>query len=215
MAGPDTDAVTIEVHPGETVHVDLHSRSVGTVEGTVADLVSRKPIAGMRCDAKPSTQGQTSPVPPDVVFQAFTDAAGHFKVSAPLGRARIFCFPPDLGPVSPAGGDVDVTTAQPAKLNGFSVRAAPSPSDAGFTLDHMLLPITVDQVVANGPAATAGLRTGDQLVTIDGISLQGVLPMGASFLVSNHRPGTVATLGVLRGGVAQTVKLTLGAAGPP
>jgi RNA polymerase sigma factor (sigma-70 family) len=215
MSGADADAVTIEVRAGETVHVDLRSRATGTVEGTVADLATRKPIAAMRCDAKPSTGGQTSPVPPDVAFQAFTDAAGHFKVSAPIGRVRIFCFPTNGVPLSAAGTDVDVTSAQPAKVNVFSVRAAASPSDAGFMIAPGLLPITVADVVPNGPAATAGLRAGDQLVTIDGISLQGVLPQGAMFLVTNHRAGTVATLGIVRGAVSQTIKISVGGAGSP
>jgi hypothetical protein len=214
LAGADTDAVIVEVRAGETVRVDLHSRAVGSVEGTVADLTTRKPLAGMRCDAKPSTDGQASPVFPDVPFQAFTDAVGHFNVSAPVGRVRILCFPPIGNPngglQSPAGTDVEVTNAEPAKVNVFSVRGVSSPSDAGLMLMGGLLPITVADVVPNGPAAKAGLRAGDQLVTIDGVSLQGVLAEGASVLVSNHRPGTVATLGILRGGVAQTIKLTLG-----
>jgi hypothetical protein len=212
--GGDADVVTVEVHSGETVHVELHNRAVGTVEGTVADFATRKPIAGMRCDAKPSIEGQTTPVPPDVAFQAFTDAAGHFKVSAPIGRVRIFCFAPNGGPLGPAGTDVDVSSAQPANVNVFSVRAAASPSDAGLMLNPGFLPATVADVVPNGPAATAGVRVGDQLVTIDGASLQGVLPGGVMLLVMNHRPGSVATLGILRGGVAQTLKLTLGAGGP-
>ena len=208
--GAETDAVSVEVHAGETVHVDLRSRATGSVEGTVADLVTRKPLAGMRCDAKPSTGGRDTPVPPDVPFQAFTDAAGHFKVTAPIGRTRIHCFAPNGGPLSPAGTDVDVTSGEPAKVNVFSVRAAASPSDAGFLPERGLLPITVGDVVPNGPAATAGLRAGDQLVTIDGMSLQGVLPAGALFLVMNHRPGTVATLGILRGRAAQTIKIPVG-----
>jgi RNA polymerase sigma factor (sigma-70 family) len=210
LAGADTDAVSVEVRAGETTHVDLHRRDVGAIEGTVLDIATRKPIAGMRCDAKVSANGETSPVPPDVPFQAFTDAAGHFKVSAPIGRVRIFCFSPSGGPVSPAGTDVDVASTEPAKVTVFGVRAGGPPSDAGFMVNPMLLPITVGDVVPNGPAATAGLRVGDQLVTIDGVSLQGVLPGGAMMLVANHRPGTVATLGILRGGAAQTVKVAVG-----
>lgn len=213
--GADADAVSVEVHAGETTHVELRNRGAGTVEGTVADLTTRKPISAMRCDAKPSTEGQTIPVPPDVAFQAFTDAAGHFKVSAPVGRVRIFCFPPNGGPLSPAGTDVDVTSAEPARVNVFSVRAGASPSDAGFAVIPGLLPITVGDVVPGGPAATAGLRAGDQIVTIDGMSLQGVLPGGAMSLVMNHRPGTAATLGILRGGAAQTIKVVVSAGGSP
>jgi RNA polymerase sigma-70 factor (ECF subfamily) len=210
IGGAQTDAVSAEVHAGETLHVDLRSRAVGSVEGTVAELATHKPIGGMRCDAKPSVNGQATPVPPDVPFQAFTDAAGHFKVSAPIGRVRVYCFAPNGGPLSPAGMDVEVTSGAPANANVFSVRAGPSLSDAGLRLAMDVLPITVGDVVPNGAAAAAGLRAGDQLVTIDGASLQGVLPSGAMVLVMNHRPGTVATLGILRGGVAQTIRVPLG-----
>jgi membrane-associated protease RseP (regulator of RpoE activity) len=169
----------------------------------------------MRCDAKPSTDGQTSPVPPDVPFQAFTDAAGHFKVSAPIGRVRIFCFSPNDGPLMPAGTDVDVAGTEPAKVSVFSVRAVTSPSDAGFMIIPGQLPITVGDVAPSGAAATAGLHAGDQLVTIDGASLQGVLPGGALTLIKNHRPGTAATVGLLRAGVAQTIKVIVVAGSGP
>lgn len=59
-------------------------------------------------------------------------------------------------------------------------------------------------------AAAAGLRVGDRLVTIDGASLQGLLPAGAMFLIANHRPGTVVTLGISRGGAIQTIKIPVG-----
>lgn len=211
--GADADAVTVEVRAGETAHVDLRSRAVATVEGTVADLTTRKPIAAMRCDSKPSADGHVSPVPPDVSYQAFTDANGHFKVSAPVGRVRIFCFAPNGGPLTPAGTDVEVASATPVNVNVFSVRGNDSPSDAGFMLAPTL-PITVGEVVPNGPGAKAGLRPGDRITTIDGISLQGVLPQGAMVLVMNHRPGTVASLGIDRAGAPQTIKVAVVSGGP-
>ncbi len=67
--------------------------------------------------------------------------------------------------------------------------------------------MTVMQVVPAGPAGAAVLRAGDQLVAIDGASLQGVLPDGATILLANHRRGTAVTLGVSRGGVTQTIKV--------
>jgi S1-C subfamily serine protease len=121
---------------------------------------------------------------------------------------RIYCFAPNGGPFSPAGTDVEVTNAETPKVSVFSVRAEASQGDPGFMILPML-PITIGDVFPNGAAANAGLRAGDQLVTIDGVSLQGVLPAGATVLVANHRSGTVATLGILRGGSAQTIKLSL------
>ena len=47
-----------------------------------------------------------------------------------------------------------------------------------------------------------------------GTALDGLLPMGAMVLVTNHRPGTVATLGVVGAGGAQTIKVVVTGAGP-
>jgi hypothetical protein len=213
-AGADGDGQSVEIKPGETTRVELRSRGTGTLEGTVSELATRKPLAGMRCDAKISMNGQASPVPSAVAHQAFTDAAGNFKMSAPRGRVRLFCFSPNPAPLSAAGTDVEVTSGSAAKANVFSVRATfgNAPSDPGFLLTPMLLPLTVKQVIPSGPAAAAGLRVGDQLVTIDGVSLAGVLPAGAAVLLMNHRPGTGVTLGISRAGVAQTIKVVVGAA---
>ncbi len=77
-------------------------------------------------------------------------------------------------------------------------------------LSPVQLAITVADVLPNGPAAAADLRVGDQIVTIDDASLQGLLPAGAMFLVANHRPGTVVTLGISRSGAAQTIRIPVG-----
>ena len=77
-------------------------------------------------------------------------------------------------------------------------------------MGHAAPAVTVGDVLPNGPAVAAGLRVGDQVVTIDDVSLQGLLPDGAMFLVANHRPGTVVTLGISRAGAIQTIKIPVG-----
>jgi RNA polymerase sigma factor (sigma-70 family) len=215
-AGAEVDGRSVEVRPGQAVHVTLRRRGAGTVEGTVTELAAHKPVAGMRRDANLSMGGQMSGSPPDPSRQAFTDAAGHFVVNAPVGRVRIFCFSPNGGPLSPAGADVEVTSAAPARANVFSVRATfgGSPGDAGFTVAPSLLPLTVGQVAAKGPAAATGLAAGDHLVTIDGASLQGVLPDGAMVLLMNHRPGSGVRLGIEHDGVVRTIEIAVVAGHP-
>lgn len=80
----------------------------------------------------------------------------------------------------------------------------------GFAIDPIALPVSVGGVLPNGPAAAAGLHTGDQVVAIDGVSVQGLLPDGVIVLIGNHRPGTVVMLGISRPGVTQTIKIPNG-----
>ena len=72
------------------------------------------------------------------------------------------------------------------------------------------LPITVSDVLPNVPAAAAGLRAGDQLLAVDDVPMQGLLPDGAMFLVANHAPGTAMTLRIWREGAVQTIKILVG-----
>jgi hypothetical protein len=63
-----------------------------------------------------------------------------------------------------------------------------SPAKVGIDLVPLNLPITVNTVDPVGPAAAAGISPGDHVVTIDGQSLQGMLPDGANtLLLHRHR----------------------------
>jgi hypothetical protein len=46
-------------------------------------------------------------------------------------------------------------------------------------------------------------------VTIDGQSLQGMLPQGAMFMLLNHHHGSTITLGLERGDAVRTVKIVV------
>lgn len=215
-AGAELDSKLVEVHPGERVQIDLRPRQAGTVEGVVLDYASRKPVAGIRCDATVAVDGTASPAPADPSHQATTDASGHFTVSAPAGQVRINCIPNGTEPISVAGTNVDVAAGRAAKVTVYSVRAVAEapPSDPGFMLAPFTLPLTVGDVLPNGAAASAGLRVGDRLVTIDGASLQGLLPQAVMVFLFNHMPGTTVTLGIERAGAAQTIRLPVTAPRP-
>ena len=84
--------------------------------------------------------------------------------------------------------------------------------DHGLTVDHGVL----IGAAANGapgvfpgsPAEKAGLREGDIVVAVDGTAIDAHHDLAT--LVMPHLPGEVVALSVLRGGSAQTIKVTLG-----
>lgn len=208
-AGIEIDGVAVDVRSGETAHVTLTSRGAGHVDGVVTELGTKLPVQGMRCDGNLSMGGQMGPSPPDESRQAFTDAAGHFSLATPTGKVRVFCFNPAGGPLSVAGTDVEVALGTVPHVDLVSVRATSgnAPANVGFDLVPLNLPITVNTVEPAGPAAAAGIAPGDHLVTIDGQSLQGMLPQGVQVMLSNHHPGSTITLALERGGVARTAKI--------
>ena len=66
---------------------------------------------------------------------------------------------------------------------------------------------TVATVVAGSPAATAGLKAGDQVVAVDGIATPGSDSLVA--VVHEHAPGDQVVLTVVRGGQSQKITATL------
>jgi len=66
----------------------------------------------------------------------------------------------------------------------------------------------VAQVEPDGPGGKAGLKPGDAVVTLNGDPVKGASELSRKVALS--RPGEVVTLGVLRGGKQQDVKVTLG-----
>jgi S1-C subfamily serine protease len=68
---------------------------------------------------------------------------------------------------------------------------------------------TVGAVVANGPAAKAGLRQGDRIVSIAGVAV--VEPDDVATAVNARKPGDDVPVVVERGGERRTLNVTLGA----
>jgi len=73
----------------------------------------------------------------------------------------------------------------------------------------------VVEVVANGPAAAAGIVEGDLIVSVDGHKVEE--PEGLVNLVSAHRPGSIIRIEVVRQGVHRSFRVVVGAPrpGPP
>jgi S1-C subfamily serine protease len=65
-----------------------------------------------------------------------------------------------------------------------------------------------DAIVADSPAATAGLKAEDIITAIDGQAIDQEHPLDLVLLT--HAPGDTVTLTVLRDGASQSIDLTLG-----
>jgi len=206
----ESDGQSVIVRSGAVTKASLKSRGRGSVEGTLTEFGAGTPIKGMACVAAQSMNGQAGDVAPQPVTNNTSDATGVFKIAAPIGKVRVMCFSPD-GTFSPAGGDTDVTATAPGKIALQAVRAMPPPSDPGYRIKPLTLPLVIASVDSPGPAKTAGLLPGDRLVSIDGTSVGGLLPAGAMMLAWNHRPGTTLVLGIERNGAPMTIKIVVAA----
>jgi putative serine protease PepD len=67
---------------------------------------------------------------------------------------------------------------------------------------------TIGQVAGGGPAADAGLRSGDVVTSIDGRAVSGADALVNA--VDGHKPGDEVTLKVRRGGSTSDIKVKLG-----
>ena len=87
----------------------------------------------------------------------------------------MFCFS-QAGGYSVAGTDVDVTSQAPAVVEVFAVpnKFGAQAGDAGFRIKPIVIPLVVNDVTPGSAAATQGLKVGDVVVSIDGVTLQGV-----------------------------------------
>jgi hypothetical protein len=215
-AGLESDGASVEIKSGETTKVTLTSRGTGKVEGHITELGTKAPLPGFRCDAILTMNGQMGGPPGDPSQISHSDDKGHFAMASPLGKVRVFCFAEGDPGISVAGIDLEVTGQATAIAEVRAVRSTfgATPGDAGFQIRPMQLPLIVNTVRPGSAAATQGVRVGDLVTTIDGASLQGVLPMGAMILIQNHRPGTIVTVGLDRGGTPLSVKLPVVAAPP-
>jgi hypothetical protein len=203
-AGGEVATAEVEVRAGETALVSLRPSGTGTIVGVARELETKRPLAGVACEAKGSLAGPAA----DPTMRGVSDETGRFTMRAPTGLVHVICRPNDNG-LSISGADVEVAANGTATIVASSVRSkfATVRGDAGLWFQSLTLPLAIGKLEPNGPAAEQGAKVGDRVVSIDGMPLDGVLPLGAQWLVWNHRPGTKLTLAVERAGVPMTFEI--------
>jgi serine protease Do len=125
---------------------------------------------------------------------------------------------------SPSGGNVGIAFAIPASLAKDVVNKLMSGGDIARGWIGVKIQ-SVDQSIADslglqgtkgalvsepqeGPAKTAGIRSGDVITEVDGAAVDS--PKELARRIGDMTPGTVAELTVVRGGKPEKVKVTLG-----
>lgn len=200
------DAQKVEVQEGVMAKVAMTSHGRGSLAGSVVEHTTRAPVPNLVCHTVVRTGDEPGITNWDENLAPKTDAAGQFTVDpAPAGDVSVSCFG-DWQAMSSASAQVTVPRGGKATVALEVVkRSGDTPGDIGAELDGDVPHIAL--VNAQGPAAKAGLRAGDVIVSVDGAPVAPLDSSGVAVLINNHPPGTKVALGVLRG--AQPVNVTL------
>lgn len=112
------------------------------------------------------------------------------------------------------GLDADSALLDPQQARDVPATTAPAAADVGIVLGRRNGGLAVLAVRDGTPARAAGLRSGDVLLKIEGVSTQGMLALDAADRLRG-RAGTAVALSVARTGWAEPKPLTLTRAKPP
>ncbi|MEP6864352.1 MAG: sigma-70 family RNA polymerase sigma factor [Deltaproteobacteria bacterium] len=205
-ASLEADATTVVVESGRSAHATLASRARGSVEATVLDATTRAPVPGLYCHVAAVSDGQIGCCgwlfgTPGVM----SDPGGHLRLESPAGAVRVFCmqspeppFSPDA-PYSWASGDAIVPAGGTATTEVLAAPRIYPRSDIGFYAQNFGSPPAIISIDPAGPAAHSGLVVGDVIIALDGAPVATMAPSAVMTLATNHRPGTLLSVGTPRG----------------
>ncbi|MCK6586040.1 MAG: carboxypeptidase regulatory-like domain-containing protein [Polyangiaceae bacterium] len=197
---PPARSSSIEVEPGRTTHhVRITLARGATLSGTILDAETRQPIAGARVvlDAATSTganaiDGATSDASGAYSLQGVPPGPFSVRVAREGYRTKIVPGLTTRG--APAiREDIALTPrgdggAGDSELVGIGAVLAPSPAG-----------VTIASVVDGGPAAGAGLQSGDRILRIDGADASA-MPLSDIVQRLRGQAGSRVTIAVAREG---------------
>lgn len=167
----------------------------GSLSGTVVSVLTAQPIPNL--DVLVSTDGS-----PRAFLEAMTgkgvktDAQGKFVVErVPAGKGKLM-LAGKAGVMNMETHDYEAKEGQLVDLGTIKI-VPPRTTEAGtfgFALEAKGEALEVTSVSDGGPAAAAGIVTGDRIVTIEGIPVAAIGAELAKKLLSSGTVGTGETL---------------------
>jgi len=181
---------------GAVAEVDITVKSMAGVRGRVVDAATKAPIS----EAMVFIEGDRSPNPDNA-----TTADGRFTMEGVTPGERTLVI---MG--GPARGvdrrPVMLVEGQVLDLGDIELR---EPTVPPGTIGAMVYPdgaqLTVSNVTPEGPAARAGVQTGDVLLKVDGTAV--TTPLEA-FRLLRGPPGSTVVLTVRRAGSELSISVT-------
>jgi hypothetical protein len=202
---PPARSGSIDVQPGATTSsVRIVLALGGTLAGRVVDE-SHTPVGG--ADLRFDSVSRVA----DSKANSLTDAAGQYRLEgAPLGPFTVRVHKDGFRTKLVSGLRVDSgkTLVQDVVLVAFDGGASMEFGGIGAGLAQTQDGLVLENVFPNDPAAGAGLRAGDRVVSIDGEPTDGMSLADALQRIRGE-PGTSVGLSARRPETGETVDLTI------
>ncbi|HUS27900.1 MAG TPA: carboxypeptidase regulatory-like domain-containing protein [Kofleriaceae bacterium] len=202
------DIQQVDVKAGQPAKVTLTSHGKGTIEGTVFEFRTKKPLGGATCRVVMQMNGEQSQTSWDPALAPKSDGGGRIVIDpAPAGPVSVICQPMGFK-WSLATTDVTLTAGARATPQLMAVELTQdNPTSTGAQLDWRVTPPRIARVMPNTPAAAAGLLAGDLITAVDGVSVAGLCGSAVSVLISNTAANSDVKLTVQRGTATKTVSV--------
>jgi protocatechuate 3,4-dioxygenase beta subunit len=202
------NASLAQVHAGEATQVVLTARGSGAIRARILEFRTSEPVAGMQCNAMMSADGHVGHTYWDTRTSPKSDDAGVVVLDpAPAGDVIVNCNPASLRHCAPLA-EVSVAPGRETAVDMWTVRmAVDEPSTVGMVLDWRHVEPIVRAVVAEGPAARAGIIAGDLVTEVDGVSVERLHGYGVLYLIEGRHAGETVTVTIMRAGKRVTASM--------
>ena len=213
-AGLGTGTVTVPAGPAT---LDINLRAWASVRGRLVSVFTGAPVTNVKILAASTDDksagfsrqiedmlGGKTPVP---------DSSGAFVITrVSPGAGNVNIMPATGGFAELASRPYTVAEGQTADVGTIKI-APPRDGDAGtlgMTTSDINNALVVDSVADGGPAATAGIKAGDKVVSINGTPIEMITAKLASMALASGTVGvgTRFTLGIDRAGASLQIPVT-------